>query len=584
MQNSRQILDEIRNRISIVNLVGEHVTLKRAGRNFKGLCPFHQEKTPSFMATDEKQIFHCFGCGEGGDIFAFLMKLNGLSFPEALAELAKRAGVKLTAFSQKSAEASKEWTQKKAWALRLNQIAHEHFVSKSPGVKSYLAGRGIRPETVQTYGLGFADSSWDSLAQKYLQAKAPLKLAEELGLIRKRPNEEGYYDFFRSRLIFPIQDAQGSVIAFGGRSLEKKQDPKYLNSADSFLYHKSKTVYGLNFAKGAIRQLDEVILVEGYMDALSLWQAGLENAVAPLGTALTADHLRLLTRYTKNMILAFDGDAAGRQAAFRSLPLFLELEMTPKLILFPQGEDPDSFIQKNSKGAFEKLKQKAPTLFEAFLAEQASGAAGDTQAVLKAWQALQPLLTAIRNPVEAGIYRKKIAEQLGVEESWLKSSQPRTKNQELRTKNDPPEDQFPQEEQLLIAAMLLEPATIPTVQQAAVDFTHPRLKKFSTQLFERYAEEGHVSLASFQEELEDPLGRWIREIALVEEAALTWKKVVADCLQRKAEKNLGTRIKTLNEKIARAETEGNEEEMLILIGQKRKLLEEKHYGGCGKRD
>ncbi|MBI4224409.1 MAG: toprim domain-containing protein [Deltaproteobacteria bacterium] len=387
--------------------------------------------------------------------------------------------------------------------------------------------------------------------------------------------------------MFPIQDAQGSVIAFGGRRLDEKQDPKYLNSADSFLYHKSKTVYGLHFAKAAIRKLDEVVLVEGYMDALSLWQAGIENAVAPLGTALTPDHLRILSRYTKNMVLSFDGDEAGRKAAFRSLPLFLELELTPKALLFPENEDPDSFIRKNGKGAWEELKQKAPTLVEALIEHQARGVRGNTQAVLKAWESLRPFLAAIRNPVEAGIYRKKIAEQLGVEESWLKSDPKKSVVRSPQSALSPVEgsvvqSQFPQEEQLLIAAMLLSPETIPAIQEAAVEFTHPRLKKFSTQLFERYAEENSVSLAAFSEELEGDFGRWVREIALIEEEAGTWKKVVADCLSKKEGKNLGTRIKQLNEKIIQAESTGDEEELFKLITQKRKLLEEKHYGGTGK--
>lgn len=580
MPNSKQILDEIRSRISIVNLVSEHLPLKRAGRNFKGLCPFHQEKTPSFMVTEEKQIFHCFGCGEGGDVFTFLMKYNGLTFPEALKELAKKAGVKLPAYSESSREASKEWTQKKEWALRLNQIASEYFTSKNYAVKKYLAGRGIRPETIRAYGLGYADSGWDGLAQKFSQAKAPLKLAEELGLIRKRPNEEGYYDFFRDRLIFSIQDIQGNVIGFGGRSLDEGQDPKYLNSADSFLYHKSKTVYGLNFARGAIRRQDEVIWVEGYMDALSLWQAGVENAVAPLGTALTMDHLRILSRYTKNMVLAFDGDAAGRQAAFRALPLFLELELTPKLMLFPDQEDPDSFMQNQGKEAWEKFKTKTPTLFEARIEVETDGATKDTQKKIRAWETLKPLLAMVRNPVEAGIYRKKIAEQLGMDESWLKSSPKNTiRNAQYEQRNE-----FSQEEQLLIAAMLLEPKTIPAIQQAGVDFAHPHLQKFSTQLFEQYAETGQVSVAAFQEELEENLGRWIRELSLTEGEPWLWQKVVTDCLNKKASKKLEMHLKMLNEKIARAEQEGNEEEMLKLIAQKRKLLEEKHYGRSGKGD
>lgn len=584
--SSKQTLDEIRNRISIVSLVGESVPLKKAGRNFKGLCPFHQEKTPSFMVTEEKQIFHCFGCGTGGDVFTFLMKLNGLSFPEALKELAKRAGVKLPTFEGKNSRgAEEELARRKKWALRLNELAQNHFVKNLKEEKlalEYLRTRGLTLETIEHHALGWSSSAWDSLYQEFLVAKAPLKLAEELGLIRQSQKGEGYYDFFRERLMFPIQDREGHCVGFGGRSLKTDDSAKYINSSDSFLYNKSQTVYGLNFAKEAIRKKDEVILVEGYMDALSLTQAGVENVVAPLGTALTPDQIRLLSRHTKNFCVVFDGDIAGKKAALRTLPLFLEQQLTPKVVPLPDKVDPDAFIRKEGKEKWEMLAKKAITLFEYFIAETVSQTGLQTDGILKAWREIQPILQKVQNPLETNLYRKKIAEKLGVEEGWLGGQSSVVSRQE-RKKTATDSNQFPEEERLLIAAMVLKPELIPTIQKGAPTFSEPSLKNLATQLFQQFAEEGCVPFASLQDQLEAPLARWIREMALVEEEEGLWKKAVQDCLTRMEQKSLGTQLKTLNEKIAKAEQEGNEPELLEWISQKTKLLQERQHDATRKR-
>lgn len=587
----KQILDAIRNRISIVNLVGESIPLKKAGRNFKGLCPFHHEKTPSFMVTEEKQIFHCFGCGTGGDVFTFLMKFNGLSFPEALKELAKRAGVKLPTLQNKGSRGSdEEMLRRKKWGLRLNELAKEHFVNnlknreQGKPVLEYLRLRGLTPATIERHSLGLADNAWNSLYQELLAAKAPLSMAEELGLIRESQKEKGYYDFFRERLMFPILDHQGNGIGFGGRSLKPSDAAKYINSADSFLYNKSQTVYGLWFGKEAIRKQDALFLVEGYMDVLSLCQAGIENGVAPLGTALNADQIRLLRRYTKNFCLAFDGDAAGKKAALRTLPLFLEQQLTPRVLVLPEEMDPDSFIQKEGKEKWEALTKNTPTLFEFFIDETIAATGLQTDGILKAWEILRPIFQRVQNPLEANLYRKKIAEKLGVEEGWLKRTGPGTRDQGLGTKSKTAESQFPEEERLLIAAMVLKPELIPTIEKAAPTFCEPALKSLATQLFLQYAEEGNVPLASIQDQLEAGLARWIREMALVEEEEGIWKKAVQDCLSRMEQKSFGVRLKILNEKIAQAEQAGKEQELLQWMTQKTKLLQERQHDATRKRD
>nr|HPM42139.1 DNA primase [bacterium] len=297
---SKQLLADIKDRTSIVGYIGERVPLKRAGRNYKGCCPFHNEKTPSFNVSDEKGIFHCFGCGEGGDVIQFVMKFDGLSFAEAVRHLAGRAGVEIpAALDPREAEKEEESSRKKRYMLRINEIARDWFMGRLVDAKAgaaarkYLQDRGISEEIWKQHFLGYADNSWDALLHHLEEKRAPRDLAEELGLLKRREGG-GCYDFFRDRIIFPIVSARGEVLGFSGRALRADEGAKYINSPDSLIYHKSNCVYGMNRAQGPIRAADNAVLVEGNVDLISLHQAGVENVVAPLGTALTAGHVRLL--------------------------------------------------------------------------------------------------------------------------------------------------------------------------------------------------------------------------------------------------------------------------------------------------
>lgn len=597
---SPQTLDEIRRRISIVSLVGERVPLKKSGGNFKGLCPFHQEKTPSFMVSDEKQIFHCFGCAAGGDIFSFLMKLDGLSFPEALEELAKRAGVQLPREKTPGGrDADAEWARRKQWAFRLNEIAGDFFAKNlresGAGGKAlqYLKERGIKTETISKYQLGFADKNWEGLAAHLKKVNAPLSLAAELGLIKKRGSGsagEGHFDFFRDRIIFPIPDVKEKIIAFGGRAcaraLDKTDNAKYLNSPDSFLYHKSHTLYGLNWAKDSIRRQDEAILVEGYMDALALWQAGIQNVAAPCGTALTLDHLRLLMRHTKNFVTAFDGDAAGVAAAFRSLPIFLELGLTPKIIPLPQGEDPDSFIQKQGKQAWEKLKTEAPTLFEFFLRQTALAAGPGTAGVLGVWEKIRPLLQKVANPVERAIYLKQTAERLRLPENELQKAlsgrgqgggggSNSLKKLAIATNAKMTINTPPDWEKSLLAAMVLRPALAFKIRDALEGFENEELKKIGTQLFLRIAEERDESLPSLLGILPEGLANWIRVLGLSGIENEAWEKNVEDCLAKMETKDWAKKMEALNVQIREAEKNGDEKILLKLLKEKKGMTHER---------
>lgn len=576
---SKQILEEIRTRISIVSLVGDRLPLKKSGRNFKGLCPFHQEKTPSFMVSEEKQIYHCFGCQEGGDIFTFLMKIDGLTFPEALKELAQRVGVRLPEKEKgESRDKDAAFTKKKEWAFRLNALAKDYFCrtlasASGNGARQYLKNRGLSAETIQNLGIGFAPQEWEGLAAFLKSQNAPLPLAAELGLIKKRETQEGYFDFFRHRVIFPIRDLKGKVIAFGGRTLDEKEGAKYLNSPETLLYHKSNTFYGFREAAEAIRKKDEVFIVEGYMDWITLWQAGIQNVVAPCGTALTSEHLQRLRRTTQNIILTFDGDTAGTQAALRSLPLFLELALTPRLLLLPGGTDPDSFLKERGAQAFSTLQEKSPTLFEFFIDWTVQNSPKGTAGALQAWKKIEPLLQKIQDRVEKGIYLKRIAAKTGIEVENLKKN---NKNNRLENKPASPLNEaksYPEEERLLLAALVLKSKLSEKIRGAGEVFTHSRLKEISTQLFQILDEEGNVALHVALNHCDPPLASWIREMAMVEEEDQLWEKAVTDCLIKIKSRNLKTKLMQLNEEITLAEQAGNESTLLKLLTEKTKLME-----------
>jgi DNA primase len=338
-------IEEIRNRINIVDLVSEYITLKKAGRNYLGSCPFHKEKTPSFTVNAEKQIYHCFGCGEGGNAFSFLMKINNMTFPEAVRHLAGKLGVPLPSWEFTPEEKSRQDLRESLH--RVNQLAADYYAktlrsAAGSAGRGYLDKRMIKPEIIETFRLGYAPEGWRNLRDHLQKEKIPLKHAEQAGLLVSRKDGD-YYDRFRGRLMFPIEDINGKVIAFGGRIIGEGE-PKYLNSPESSAYVKGRNLYGLARAKNAIRRDDYLIIVEGYFDLLALWNNGIPNVAATLGTALTREHVDLIKRYTGAVAVTFDTDAGGKAALERSMSLFLEKGLRAKAVVLPDGKDPDEFV------------------------------------------------------------------------------------------------------------------------------------------------------------------------------------------------------------------------------------------------
>jgi DNA primase len=416
---SEDKLEEIRTRADIVEVIGAHVRLKRAGRNFVGLCPFHNEKTPSFSVNSERGFFHCFGCGAGGTVFNFVMRTEGLSFPEAIESLARRYGVTLP---ERGSETGPGAGERDA-ALRANQTAAEffaHVLWKTPdgaAARDYLAARGVTAETARTFGLGFAPERPANLARA-LERRGLLAAAVRLGLVKQ--DAAGTRDMFRGRLMFPIRDGQGRVLAFGGRVLDQRL-PKYINSPESPLYSKSRNVYGLYEARAAIASADRAIVVEGYLDAIAVWQAGFKETVASLGTALTADQLRLVGRHTRNVLACFDGDAAGRKASLRALEIFLTAGLLGRGIFIPPGFDPDTFIKERGAQAFTELIASAELLVDYFLAEQVAAAGGSLVARARAAAAVAEVLKAVQDRFEFDLLARKAADALGVGEELLRA-------------------------------------------------------------------------------------------------------------------------------------------------------------------
>jgi len=412
-------IEEIKSRVDIVELTSEYLTLKKTGRNFIGLCPFHQEKTPSFTVNREKQIFYCFGCGEGGNAITFLMKIADKTFPEAIKDLAEKTGVVLP--PRFSGKESRQKDSLKEDITNLNLRAAQQFTRNlfSPAGKvarEYLQNRGISDETIKQFRLGYAPDTWRSLTDHIEGSGLSLKLAEQAGLVIAG-KEGGFYDRFRGRLIFPIENITGEIVAFGGRILEKGE-PKYLNSPESPIYIKGKNLYGLNKAKEEIRKKGFALIVEGYFDLISLWNAGIGNVVATLGTALTREHLELLRRYTPEAVALFDPDEAGKKALDRSLELFLSMRMRARALILPEGCDPDDYVKKYGKDKLDELISHAQPLSDYYI-ENVLGGGKTFEDKREMIKTAMEFIGKISDKKEKDLFIKRIAEKTGINEELL---------------------------------------------------------------------------------------------------------------------------------------------------------------------
>jgi len=424
MKISESKIEEIRSAANIVDIISGHVQLRKRGKNFLGLCPFHSEKTPSFTVSEEKQIFHCFGCHIGGNVFKFLMEYEKISFVEAVQELAEELGVPLE-FEQEIAE---ENQSEQEILYDINTETARYFsnilLSTPEGeiAANYFQKRRIKLATMRAFGLGYATSGRDNLVRFLHEKKIDIERAIQLGLIGKS-SEGRLYDRFFSRIIFPIFSPNGRVVAFAGRILEYREDAaKYLNSPESIIYVKGKILYGLSHAKDEIRRLDKAILVEGYMDLISLYQNGIKNVVAVSGTALTEEQVQLLSRYTKNVVLLFDADTAGIKASMRSIELLLKRDFEIKIVSLPTGEDPDSYVNNFGRESFEEIVKTAKNFLE-YQSEyyESMGMFEDPAKTTEAIRDLVKPLALINDELKANLLIRNIAKKFNLREKLIEN-------------------------------------------------------------------------------------------------------------------------------------------------------------------
>ncbi len=467
-------IEEIRRRTDIVSLIGEYVTLKKAGRNFLGLCPFHREKTPSFTVSPDKQMFYCFGCSEGGNAVSFLMKLNSLTFPEAVRQLAGKVGVVIPEKTMSRQE--RERSALTEQVRRANEFAAGFFVRslQSPAgasAREYLRKRGIGEAAIKAFRLGFAPDGWHHLLDFLGAQGIPPKLAEQAGLLVARSGQsQGYYDRFRGRLMIPIEDVDGHVIAFGGRVMGAGE-PKYMNSPESAVYTKGNTLYGLAKTRDAIRERGFAILVEGYFDLIALWNAGILNVAATLGTALTRTQVDLIRRYTPNVAALFDPDEAGRKALARSLELFLAGNVHARAVILPDGYDPDDFVRTQGREKMEELLTRALPMADYYI-ERILGGKGTLEEDRDKLRDAVAFLGRIENIAERNLFAKKIAEALNVDEEVLNAEVQRTLSHRPAPSVDPTRrkaaGEFDQMEMSLVQMMLEYPAKVSLIADSGV--------------------------------------------------------------------------------------------------------------------
>jgi len=510
-------LTEIKHRTDIVEIISQYLVLKKAGRNYWGLCPFHQEKTPSFSVNPEKQFFHCFGCGKGGDVVTFLMEAEQLSYWEAMQRLARRLGVALPQRPDKAQHRSA-----KGKLLAINKIAGAFFANNLQGAtakaaREYLAKRGLPKEVCKDFQIGFAPDGWSNLKNYLEREKASLTDAFEVGLLAQR-DDGGYYDRFRNRLIFPIQSTGGDIIAFGGRVLAEGE-PKYLNSPESPIYSKGSNLYGLFQAKEHIAAAGLAIIVEGYLDLLTLYASGIRNIVATLGTALGEAQVRLLKRYCANACLLFDGDDAGQRAMVRSWEIFTTGGMEAKAVALPEGKDPDDFIKENGAEALLEKIAKAETLSDYFFQNTIGKAQGAAQ-LNAAIRELAPLILGIGDEIARGIFIRGIVEKSGVSEAALHravtaAQKKATKTRERITagkENDvtsPPQEHFDNREVdiLRIMAEFTEVVEIVENEDILSLFTSEYLKNIGEMIISAYKINGKVDVLGALSRLDDDVNR-----------------------------------------------------------------------------
>ena len=574
---SQDKIAEIRHRASIVEVISDHVTLKKSGRNHMGLCPFHAEKTPSFTVSEEKGIYHCFGCQSGGSVFHFLMNYDHLTFPEAVERVAQRYGIAVERngrrASEDTGEREKLYRVNERAALNYQKLLFEHPEGRK--ALDYLKARGVDEATSRKFMLGYAPRAGSGLFNVLRQESISTNDAGRLGLIGERGPQKFYEKFF-ARVIFPIVSPAGKVVAFGGRVLDHAL-PKYLNSSETPLFHKSATLYGLYQAKDGIRQADRVVVVEGYLDVIALAQHDVPYSVATLGTALTADHVRVLSRYTKNVIALFDGDDAGRKAAARSFEIFVEAGLLGRAAFLPKGDDPDTFVRSRGKAALEAVLDRAVPLADYYFSwlERRHGKTLEGKSQIAG--EVSRVLAKVTNAFEADLLARRAVDILGIREELLRRSKPTPTARPVfgRSQNAVPAAAAQSREGLaersLVSLMLRLPAALESVVHdlEVRQWFGPKWGRVVDDIVKQWQERGAIDVSQLLEGLPAELASDIAALSLERENLTDAEcaRMAEDCLSHLRRKHLKGLERDLRLAIRAAEEQKDE------IAKRERMLE-----------
>ena len=558
-----ELIDSIRSQADIVDVVSDYVTLRKAGRNYKGLCPFHDEKTPSFSVNQERQIFHCFGCGKGGNVFSFLMEHENVTFVEAVRHIARRLNITIpdTYREREAGSEAESLAQVTRFAAR---FFHERLLNagRDSIVRRYTERRGLSEETVKSFGLGYAPDSWNDLLDAARKQGIDAALLVKAGLAKT--GEQRTYDAFRKRLIFPIQAPSGRVVGFGGRTLSDEDQPKYLNSSESPIYRKSQVLYGLYQARDALRRRGRILVVEGYMDLLGLYEQGVHGVVALCGTALTPEQARLLARYGQQAFLVYDSDQAGVRATWRAIEPLVESGLWTRIVRLPEDYDPDSYVREHGQDGFMKLVDNADSIAD-FMGHHANlQGSGDREEVFRT---LTGLIRKTANLVHRETYREEAERRFPALQGLL-ASELRSPGAVQRDRRAPRAAAAPDGDTMVerdLVQLMLDGRSIAELVENQLeprDFKHPLYRRIVELCFAKLGGEGTYDLSGLIDTIgDDEAARVMTELINASDSGVNLEQRARDHIIRIKQKRLKESMARLMEQIKQMEKGGRSDEL-----------------------
>jgi DNA primase len=560
----RSTVEELLQRVNIVDIVSRYVKLRKGGKDFIGLCPFHNEKTPSFTVSIEKQIYYCFGCHEGGNAISFVMKYENMSFQEALESLAREYGVEIKRGGTKRSSSFDAMG-------KLADFYHGNLKRFKPA-QEYLFRRGVDSDIIDEFKIGFSDRSRQGLQALIKNAGIPADVFLGTGVLRAK--EGNIYDIFMGRIVIPIFDVNKKVIGFGGRSMEKEAFPKYINSPESPIFSKGTTLFGIDKTRKYITEKNEVFIVEGYFDLIALYAKGLKNVVSTLGTSVTEGQLTRLRNYTENVTLMLDGDEAGIKSALRLIGLFSELDLNSGMVVLPDGHDPDSFVRKEGvEGLSKVIEKKKPILdyyFDHCMDKWGTKTLESKRIFIKS---VLPYITGIRDGVKKRLYTKRLSELTGVEEYYFWDGM-KEKEVILKPRNDLASNVI---ERRVVGALMGKPSLLTTLKEKGV-MSHVKdaeVRAILASMCEFYERRGAIEVSSFISNLEevklkDLVSKSVFDVAGYEEDEL--ETVFLDYLRHIERRSIKEQAKGITERMLEAEKRGDEKQVMELLEEKRRVL------------